>query len=398
MATDGPADRVPRGSPLTLSGKGYYARIGKRPRWICSRKIPHDDALVIYHRKATAIESGVEPLPLRVQSAQTDTNPPLQWLLNKWLVDRRGDAARDELRAASWVQYKLSAKRIDALAGYVLVEDITPDTVRDVYGRLVTRHGIDFAKRAIGHLRTACRHAAEMGWCRPVNLGERMVARLASRPPARMKWRLYTGPEIRRILAAAHRATRSHKGRVADSAIQLRAMIYLALNGGYGATELSELPRSVIDLDHGVIDYRRGKTGADHVVPLWPETIAALRPVMAQRPKDELVFRTREGNPWCRRVAVMKDGKLHRTVSLDNVNERFTALVRPINLKIERSGFYKLKHASATVADAAGDPHATYALFGHELPGAKGHYVKVSLERVREVVGYMRRHLILTRS
>lgn len=57
----------------------------------------------------------------------------------------------------------------------------------------------------------------------------------------------------------------------------MRAMILLALNGGYGQEDLASLPLQVIDLDGGVIDYRRSKTGMRRRVVLWPETVKAVR-------------------------------------------------------------------------------------------------------------------------
>jgi integrase len=139
---------------------------------------------------------------------------------------------------------------------------------------------------------------------------------------------------------------------------------------------------------------RRGKTGADHIVPLWPETVEALKLVLAQRPDDALVFRTRHGNPWCRTYAVMKGGKVDRASGADHVNERFTELIEPIGLKIDGQGFYKLKHLFATTADKSIDRNAVAILMGHKLPGSRGHYIEVGEDRLREVVNFVRHHLL----
>jgi hypothetical protein len=107
-----------------------------------------------------------------------------------------------------------------------------------------------------------------------------------------------------------------------------------------------------------------------------------------------LLFRTRQGNPWAYQKPVREGSRLRR-LTTDNVSDTFDLIVRPMGLKRPGIGFYKLKHLSNSTADAAGDPHATFTLFGHSLPGVKSHYVKVSEDRVRAVTEFMRRHLIL---
>ena len=83
---------------------------------------------------------------------------------------------------------------------------------------------------------------------------------------------------------------------------QLRAMILLGINGGFGNTDCAELPIAALDLDVAVIEYERPKTAVQRVVPLWPETVTALRAVSASRPKakvseyERLVFLTVFGN------------------------------------------------------------------------------------------------------
>lgn len=385
---------IPKGFPLTVTARGYVKTIDGKTRWICGR-LPPSEALRVYHRKANAILGKQSPLP--ESAPRRKTNPTLHEILARWVKDLQGAAERGELRGSTWVQYRLSAKRIAAIAGHYLVRDITPDTTKGIYDRLAKAHGIDWAKRGIGHLRAACNHAADSGWCQPVRLGGRIVAKLASRPAVRMNWRLYTPAEVRRILAASLRNVRSGDRRAHAANVQLHAMLLLALNGGYGPQELSDLPRAVVDLERRRIDYSRGKTGAAHIVPLWDETVRALEWAMALRPGDALLFRTRNGNPWCMDKHVYRNGHLFKTSKTDNVNERFLELVEPLGLKFPRQGFYKLKHLHATTADRAGDPHATFALAGHELPGSKSHYVRVDEDRLRRVVEFVRQELILSR-
>jgi integrase len=383
--------KLPRDFPLTVTARGYVKRIAGRLKWIAG-KVPPDDALAIYHRKAAALVSGHEPMP---EPERFDGGMTVHEMLARWLLDRHRDATRGELTAGAFVQYKLSAKRIDGVIGHLPTDVVNPDMTRALYDRLAKQHGVDFAKRAIGHLRTAARHAADSDWVRPIRLGDKVVAKLASRPQARMKWKLYAPADIVKMLDALDAIIAKGDGRTRPSWCQMKAMILLALNGGYGARELGELPREVVDLAGRRIDYRRGKTKAGHVVPLWDETVEALKIVLEYRPGDDLVFRTREGHPWSRTTPIMKNGRIDKVMPIDNVNERFRQLVDKLGMRFEGQGFYKLKHLHATLADRAGDPHATFALAGHALPGAKSHYVDVGEDRVRKVVEYVRHVLLI---
>ena len=392
MAKDWDKSR-PQGSPLTPTDRGWVARINGRPRWICGAK-PHALALAIYHRKAAVLTAGRALMPLA--PSNPTARPTLHWMLNKWLDQKLADAEAGELQHRTFGQYRRSCRAIDKIAGTQIVAEITPDWTQELYNRIRAVHSVDSAKRAISHLQTAVRHAEDMRWVSGVTLGNTLVKKLIGKGRPTMKFKLFTGPQIRQLLTASLRGIRSTDGRGRSSKLQLHAMILLALNGGYGATELSELTRSVIDLDNAKIDHARGKTGASHVVPLWPETVAALRRVMDLKLHDTLVFLTREENPWTR-VLVKREGKKITPIGIDNVNERYQELCESIGLRIKGQGFYKLRHLHATTADAAGDSHATYTLMGHQLPGAKSHYVRVDYQRVIEVVNFIRQELILKR-
>lgn len=394
MAVDWPP-KVRPDFPLTVGERGYYARIAGKSRWICGRLAP-EEALKVYHRKAASLVGGNEPMPEpRREKPDAAT---VHYVLNRWLLARREDAESGGIKPGTYLQYRLSAKRIDKHAGHYLCNDVSPDTTDELYKRLGKSHGADFAKRAVGHWRDALREGADRNWCRAVRFGEKLVAKLTSRPAVTMKWKLFTGPQIRKLLAGSLRDIRAASGGIyRGQAEQFHAMLLLALNGGYGSTELAQLPKAVIDLDGARIDYRRGKTDEEHVVPLWPETVAALRPVLAQRPDDALVFRTRQGNPWCYDRLKMKGEKIVGKTTNDNTADRFNDLARRLGLKVKRQSFYKLRHVFASTADRCEDRNAVSLLMGHALPGSRGRYIKVGEDRLRKVVEYVRHQLILQR-
>ncbi len=155
----------------------------------------------------------------------------------------------------------------------------------------------------------------------------------------------------------------------------LKAMILLALNGGFGNTDLAFMPHSVIDLEAGWIRYPRGKTGKPRAVPLWPETIAAVREAIDQRPQDrtrdtaELLFLTRQGRPWGTR---------------DNPNAAITHEFRKLldDLGLYRRGlsFYSLRHSHRTISSDARDREASDCIMGHDDGTMASHYVQRVLE------------------
>ena len=84
----------------------------------------------------------------------------------------------------------------------------------------------------------------------------------------------------------------------------LKAMILLGVNCGFGNADCGTLPLSALDLVGGWVNYHRPKTGITRRCPLWPETVAALKDVLAARkePKNPadagLVFITYKGESW----------------------------------------------------------------------------------------------------
>ena len=87
---------------------------------------------------------------------------------------------------------------------------------------------------------------------------------------------------------------------------QMKAMILLAVNAGFGNHDCATLPIRVVDLKAGYVKFPRPKTGIERRCPLWPETSAAAKAAIADRPtpKDaadaDLVFITKYGQRWAK--------------------------------------------------------------------------------------------------
>ena len=202
--------------------------------------------------------------------------------------------------------------------------------------------------------------------------------------------RLFEPAEIRALIKAA--------------AVPLQVMILLGINGGFGNTDCASLPVKAINFDRAVIEFDRPKTGVERVVPLWPETLEALRQSITRRPPaanseaDKLVFLTAFGQPWIRETIHRgNDNSIEKVVNLDAINHAFTKLLQRLNLKRKGLGFYALRHTFRTWADEVRDQHAIHRIMGHTIPGMSGIYVEeISLDRLRAVVNHVRSKLFRT--
>lgn len=86
----------------------------------------------------------------------------------------------------------------------------------------------------------------------------------------------------------------------------MKAMTLLGINCGFGNTDVASLPQSAVDLDGSWIEFPRPKTEVKRRIPLWPETVKALKEAIANRRRakdkadDQLCFLTSNGMPWVR--------------------------------------------------------------------------------------------------
>ena len=162
-------------------------------------------------------------------------------------------------------------------------------------------------------------------------------------------------------------------------------MVLLGINGGLGNTDISSLREENLDLNAGWINFPRPKTGVDRRIPLWEESVAALKAIRELRPAaskpefEELVFLTHWGNRW---VNADVGGKHN-----DQLAAKFRKILEAAKLHRHGCGFYWLRHTFQTMGDEAKDPVATAHIMGH-VDGSMGSVYRESIsdERLRMVV------------
>ena len=189
---------------------------------------------------------------------------------------------------------------------------------------------------------------------------------------------VFTHDQIKKLLA------------VADT--QMKAMIWLGLNCGFGCTDCSELRWKHLDFVNKRVVFPRGKTGIQRDLPLWPETINALEAVAK---KGKLVFYTRKGNPFVRDILKIDATGKEKYTTLNTISTKFARLIKKAGLDVPKgTGFYTLRRTAATMAARSGDPFAVQRLLGHANLLMATRYVQDVSKQTDEVIGNSRQYVI----
>ena len=173
---------------------------------------------------------------------------------------------------------------------------------------------------------------------------------------------------------------------------QMKAMILLGLNCGFGCTDCAELKWENIDLANSRVIFPRGKTGIRRNLKLWNETIQALQCV----PKiGELVFYTVKGNSWVRAIRSIDKNGHDKCTKEDAVSKQFSKLLKKAGITTEKGvGFYTLRRTAATLAARSGDPFAVQRLLGHADLKMASVYVQDVSEQTDRVINNVRNLII----
>lgn len=300
-------------------------------------------------------------------------------MVNLFLDAKDAMVQKGELTVRTYADYRAVCSFVKMVLGADAdVEQLTPADFSELSARLVA--GPVRRANEITWIRGVFKWAYDSDLIeKPVRFGPQFVrppVRLARKLKREKQKKLYTAPQLRRLFLKAP--------------TPLKAMILLAINGGYGNSDCATLPKSGVNLRAGIIDYARPKTEVERTVPLWRETVAALRRADLERPKaslenEGLFFVTHHGNAWVRSQLAAKSQTI-----MDAIAWQFELTCRGAGVK--NLGFYAIRHTFRTVADATLDQHAIHRIMGHSLPGLSAAYVEhISMERLRAVVEYVRR-------
>jgi integrase len=189
---------------------------------------------------------------------------------------------------------------------------------------------------------------------------------------------IFTHGEINKLLA------------IADT--QMKTMIWLGLNCGFGCTDCSELQWKHLDLANGRVVFPRRKTGIQRDLPLWLETIDALKAVSR---KGKFVFYTARGNQFVRNVLKTDTNGQEKYSPLNSISTKFSKLLKKSELNVPKgTGFYTLRRTAATMAARSGDPFAVQRLLGHANLLMATRYVQDVSVQTDRVIENCRKYVI----
>jgi integrase len=300
-----------------------------------------DAALARYLAEKDDLHAGRSPR----ESAEKLT---VYTLCGRFLTAKKQLLDAGELKSRTFAEYTATCRRLTRSFGkHRPVADLRPDDFERLRGAIAKQWGPVRLGTEITRIRGVFRYAVLAGLVdRPVPIGPAFA-----KPSARVLrlHRLARGP--RAFVAADLRTL------LASAGPPLKAMILLGVNCGFGNLDVGTLPQSDLDLSGGWVNYPRPKTGIVRRCPLWPETVAAVRKALAERPapKDEryagLAFMTRWGRPWATGTPA------------DAIGPAFQKLCRRCG--VTPRGFYGLRHTFQTIGDESGDFLAVRAIMGH---------------------------------
>jgi integrase len=326
-----------------------------------------DGALAKFNEQWEDLRDGRTPRPDANETTVKD-------VANGFLEYKEDRVKQGELSPRTWDDYKIVADlAVETLGKRRKVSDLRPDDFLNLRNVMANRYGSYRLSKSVGCVRSMFKYAFESDLLTtPVRFGpafkgpSKKTLRIER---AKQGPKLFTREEIHRMLKKA--------------GTHLRAMILLGVNCGFGNADCGKLPTSAVNLDTGWIDYPRPKTGVPRRCPLWPETIAAVREAIEDRPGGELVFLTVRGKSYAKDTA-------------DNPITKETAkLLHALKINGRKGlGFYTLRHVFRTVAGGSKDRDAANFIMGHESPHMSSVYIEeIEDDRLRAVTDHVREWL-----
>jgi integrase len=356
--------------PLFPHASGQWAKKIRGQMHYFGKWDDPDAALDSYLKQKDDLHNGRTPRPAPEGITVKDA-------VNSFLNHKQALLTNGEICRRTWIEYKEACDiLVPAFSKTRLLDDLQPEHFAALRKRLTQRWGPVRLTNGMNRIRSVFKHAFEAGMIdHPVRFGP------AFRSPTQKVLRLHRaagGPklfssqEVRRLIDAANPT--------------LRAMIFLGINAGFGNSDCGNLPLSAVDLDAGIVAYPRPKTGASRRCPLWPETVEAIREVLARRPKPKkaeyanLVFLTRFGGSW------------YTATVGSTITVVFRKLLKALAINGRRGlGFYTLRHTFRTVADEARDQPAADRIMGHVSEHISDTYREtISDARLRAVADHVR--------
>jgi integrase len=355
--------------PLTLHSTGQYCKKIKGKIYYFGKD--KKQALERYIEQAAYIHNGKA-----IMSKTTNGNMTLRSLCNIYLQHQQAKAASVEITFRHYADQISCLKKFMCFIGqHRKVNEISTLDLQNYKRKLKCAY--NSAHRINLHISIM---KTMFHWAKKNDILDYIpnIDTVSSVKITHKQRHVFTSEEIHRLFDAAD--------------IQMKAMIWLGLNCGFGCTDCAGLKWSDLDLANGRVKLARGKTGVSRDLPLWPETVQSLGNI----PKSgKLVFRTSGDKPLIRTAYhINKDGS-SKYSNINLVTSRFCKLMKKAGIQAPRgTGFYTLRRTAATVAARSGDPFAVQRLLGHANLKMATRYVQDVSAQTDRVIENSRKYVI----
>jgi integrase len=310
----------------------YFGKIADDPNG--------EAALNLWREQKDDLLAGRKPRPKGSEAID------VKEVVNRFLTAKKHLLDSGEIGQRTFDEYEATGKLVaDHFGRSRPVSDLRPDDFVSLRAAMAKRWGPVRLGNEIQRVRSIFKSAEEI-LDRPVQFGlqfRKPSAKVIRIAKAAQGPKDFSASELRAILEIA--------------SPNIKAMLLLGMNGGLGNTDLATMRMSILNLESTWLNYPRPKTGVPRRIPLWAETIAAIREVIANRkpPQDymhaDLLFISPRGHSY------VVD---HRTYGL---TAEFTRTLK--NAKIEGHSFYDIRRTFQTVADGCFDIVAVKSIMGH---------------------------------
>lgn len=386
--------------PLFPSDNGQWAKKikGKLYYFGSWRKDPKGEAAIKeYDARLPGILAGTDHLRYLAAGKGQMT---VAELAAAFLVQKRQDAKSGTLSLLTLGNYIFEISRfVRWIKGETAVAALKPEHFAG-YIKYLTEQGLRSRarKRVQAYLKAVFRWGTANGYCPLPNFGTAFKAPPTTKAAMRKEKarlgiadhsdRILTGEEIDQLLKGAQP--------------NLKALILLGVNCGLGPADLGRMKWHHIDLENGVLNYPRGKTGTPRIGFLWKRTRKALERVRTLKYTKEAieklgnnasVFLTKKRQPYYREVERIIDNKLIAVYAVNAVTTTFARHAKA--LKLNGVSFYRLRHTMKTLGKKARDADALNLMMGHKCNTVATVYdhEEIEFSRIRRVAIVIKRQL-----
>jgi integrase len=261
--------------------------------------------------------------------------PKVADLLDTFLGPKDRALKAGEIEQVTYDEYEAVCDTMAAWGKHRHLSTLTPadfGELREALGQGKTKQlGAVTVKRRLTIARMILKHARKLRVTLDYDDDLRSPSARTLRQIKNSKVRLFTSKQVREIV------------KNADG--ELRGMILLGVNCGFGPKDCCDLPTARVNLKSGWHNFHRIKTGIERRCPLWPETVKALRGAT----NNGHVFRS----SWNRR----------------NIAYHFRKLVDDFYVK-DVTEFYSLRRTFETIATSSGASQAAVDLVMGHVPAS----------------------------